>query len=116
MRRAIETLRERALSLRQEITLIPAREGLIELMIRISLGHSGPIKIPIKHQETAEYIAGCLNQAMGRGATIEDSAEATLRLYFLLARVANEFLEADQFLAIELTSDNRLERLEAGGL
>jgi nitric oxide reductase NorD protein len=106
------TLRERTLNLRQEITLIPAREGLIELMIRISLGHSGPIKIPSKHQETAAYIAGCLNQAMGRGATIEDSAEATLRLYFLLARVANEFLEADQFLALELTSDNRLERWE----
>ncbi|MBM4260250.1 MAG: VWA domain-containing protein [Deltaproteobacteria bacterium] len=97
-------LRQRTLALRQELTLLPARESLIEMAIRFSLGHVGAIKVPTKHVGTASEIAQLLNCAIAQGATIEDSAEATLRLYHSLAQVHNEFLEADQFVAIELTS------------
>lgn len=109
-----QNLRQRTLSLRQELTLLPARESLIELMIRLSLGHTGAIRVPAQHVDVAHRIAELFAAAMAQGATIEDSAEASLRLYFLLARVANEFLEAEQFVAVEFLGGTGLRFDDAG--
>lgn len=106
-----QSLRERTLALRQELTLLPARESLIEMMIRTSLGDLGEIHVPVHQVDTAREVANWLHCAMAPGSTIEDSAEATLRLYHALAQVQNEFLEADQFVAIDLPRDERFEKL-----
>jgi len=107
-------MRERVLALRQGMVLLPAREALLELLIRVSLGQSGPFKVPSEEKNTAGEIVRMIRSAYERGATVEDAAEATLRLYAILSRVTNEFLEENQFATFELedTVSSRSNRWE----
>lgn len=106
-------MRERALALRQEMVLLPAREALLELLIRVSLGQSGPFKIPSEQMNAAGIIVRLLRSACARGATVEDGAEATLRIYANLGRVSNDFLDERQFAVFHLddTGSSRSNRL-----
>jgi len=98
-------MRERVLAVRQEMVLLPAREALLELLIRVSLGQSGPFKVPAEQKSAADGIVRLVRSACEHGATVEDAAEATLRIYALLSRVANEFLEENQFAAIRIEDE-----------
>ncbi len=98
-------MRERVLAVRQDMVLLPAREALLELLIRVSLGQSGRFKVPSEQKHAAGEIIRLIRSACDRGATVEDAAEATLRIYALLSRVANEFLEENQFAAIHIEDE-----------
>ncbi|MDP2601060.1 MAG: VWA domain-containing protein, partial [Deltaproteobacteria bacterium] len=98
-------MRERVLTVRHEIVLLPAREALLELLIRVSLGQSGALKVPAAQKIAADEIVRMIRSACAHGATVEDGAEATLRIYALLSRVANEFLEENQFAAIDIEEE-----------
>lgn len=99
-------MRERVLAVRQEMVLLPAREALLELLIRVSLGQGGPFKVPVGQRIAAGETVRMIRSACQHGATVEDAAEATLRIYAILSRVANEFLEDDQFAAIHIIEDD----------
>jgi hypothetical protein len=98
-------MREGVLAVRQEMVLLPAREALLELLIRVSLGQSGPFKVPSKQKNAAGEIVRMIRSACQHAATVEDAAEATLRIYAILSRVANEFLEENQFAAIHIEEE-----------
>jgi hypothetical protein len=97
---AYEAMRRRVLSLRQEIIFLPAREALLEYLIRVSLGQSGAIAVPAERVEVAEKLGSLLRMMLTQHAGIEDTAEATLRIYELLAPVRNDYLEEDRFATI----------------
>ncbi len=109
---AYDAMRRRALALRQELIFLPAREALLEFMIRLSLGQTDGVKVPKKQIKIAGEIRSLLSLIAARDATVEDSAEATLRLYGRLAKVKNDYLEEDQFaiLPAEPKSSNRSKR------
>jgi hypothetical protein len=98
-------MRERVLAVRQAMVLLPAREALLELLIRVSLGQSGAFKVPAEQKRAADEIVGLIRSSCEHGATVEDAAEATLRIYAILSRVANEFLEENQFAAIRIEDE-----------
>ena len=56
---AYQVLRERALALRQEVIFLPAREALLECLIRISLGQGGPITVPAEAPKPLPISANC---------------------------------------------------------
>jgi nitric oxide reductase NorD protein len=95
-----ERQRQRVLALRPEIMFLPAREALIEFMIRLSLG-ARVIKIPMKCSNIARDIRRLVYLITEPGATVEDCSEATLRVYMLLATVKNAHLEADEFVVLD---------------
>ena len=99
------SMRERVLALRPEIIFLPAREALLELLIRVSLGQNGALKVPAEYKGAAIDAVRLLCAACGRGATVEDAAEATLRIDAILSRVANEFLEENLFAAIRIEEE-----------
>jgi nitric oxide reductase activation protein len=90
-------LRRLTLALRQESIFLPAREALLEFMIRLSLGRTDGIRVPKKQIKIAREIGEMLQLISAADATVEDSAEATLRIYARLARVKNDYLAEDQF-------------------
>jgi nitric oxide reductase activation protein len=102
-------MRRRTLKLRQELILLPAREALLELMIRFSLGQANGIQVPKKHMKVAQELRTMLRLVAERGATVEDAAEATLRMYARLAKVKNEYLDEKEFASLktELESSSR---------
>jgi hypothetical protein len=109
---AYRAQRKRSLALRQEIVFLPAREALLELLIRLSLRQRGAIPVPAEHAVVAAKLGRLLVAVASRGATVEDTAEATLRMYPLLARVENNFLEESRFATIAASefSSNRPRR------
>jgi nitric oxide reductase activation protein len=105
-------MRERALKLRQESIYLPAREALLEYMIRLSLGQTRALRVPEKQTKIATEIRELLRLIGARGATVEDTAEATLRVYARLARITNDYLAESEFaiLTAEKGSSNRSSR------
>lgn len=94
-------MRERVLDRRQAITFLPAREALLEYLIRVSLGQVGGIAVPAEHVEAAAILGRLLRMLLTCDAIVEDTAEASLRAYQLLARVMNDYLAKDRFTVIE---------------
>ncbi len=94
-------MRRRVLTLRPEITLLPVREALLELLVRLSLGQIGDLKIPRRRLRLAGEINRLARLVFQRGATVEDAAEAALRIYARLARVRNDYLEKNEFAVLQ---------------
>ncbi len=109
---AYGVMRRRTLELRQELIFLPARDALLEFMIRLSLGQTDGIKVPRKHAKIARNIIEMLRLISERDATVEDSVEATLRIYARLAKVKNDYLDEDQFAVLpsEQKSSSRSKR------
>lgn len=99
--RAYSAMRARTLALRQESVFLPAREALLEFMVRLSLGRTAGIKVPQQQAKAAREIGGMMQRAGSKNATVEDSAEATLRIYARLARVKNDYLGENEFVVFE---------------
>ena len=100
IRGAYKAMRERVLGSRQAMLFLPAREALVEYLIRISLGQSGAIMVPTARVETAAKVGQLLRVVIFHDAKVEDTAEATLRIYGLLAPVMNEYLDEDLFTSV----------------
>ncbi|MBM4296397.1 MAG: hypothetical protein FJ143_01510 [Deltaproteobacteria bacterium] len=99
---AYRQMRRRTLELRQEVIFLPAREALLEYMIRLSLGQAGGVRVPKPQSATAAEIGALMGHVMERGAKVEDAAEATLRIYARLAKIRNDNLDADEFAILDL--------------
>ena len=99
---AYRTLQKEALAFRQEIIYLPAREAVLELMIRVSLGATGAIKVPAEHANTSVRIVELLRFISAPPTTVEDTAEATLRIYALLAKIGNDYLDENQFVTLKI--------------
>jgi hypothetical protein len=99
---AYRSLRKQALALRPEIIYLPAREALLELMVRASLGAIEEIKVPAEHALAAAQFLDLIHLIGAPQTTVEDTAEATLRIYSLLGKIANDYFEERQFVTIRI--------------
>ena len=111
--RVYAEMRWRTLALRQELTFLPAREALLEFMIRLSLGQSEAIKVPKKQAKVAHEIGAMMRLIGAPDATVEDAAEATLRIYMRLAKIKNNYLEEDQFNLLKTESGSSTRWIDA---
>lgn len=100
MAAAYQEMRRRVLKLRPEIIFLPAREALLEFMVRLSLGQRS-VKVPGRLSKAARDIHVLIQLVGAPGATVEDSAEAALRIYARLATIKNGNLEERQFVVFE---------------
>ena len=95
--KAYDEMRRRTLKLRPAMILLPAREVLLEFMVRLSLGQGRGMTIPSRHRNIAREIHTMAQLIAEPGANVEDAAEATLRIYARLAKIKNDYLNEDQF-------------------
>jgi nitric oxide reductase activation protein len=113
--KAYNEMRRRTLKVRPEMILLPAREVLLEFMVRLSLEQNHDMRIPSKHGKVAREIYTVVRLIAEPGSTVEDAAEAALRIYRRLARIRNDYLNEDQFeLFIEGSSSSK--RLNSSSL
>ena len=90
-------MRACALQVRPELTLLPAREALLEFMLRISLGQRSGLKVPSSLLDIAREVFRILCSIFEFDSTVEDAAEATLRVYCPYASIQNQYLEFEDF-------------------
>ncbi len=90
---------------RTPIEQLPMREALLEFMVRLSLHQKRGLKAPREHVVTALKIARLMRRVRSQGSTVEDSAEAAIRIYAHLIEVPNENIDEDEFEEIDPEDD-----------
>ena len=94
---------------RPEITEMPAREAMVEFLVRLSLQHDREIPAPHDYVEQAKQIAAVARQIMNAEATVEDTAEATLRIYAIISSIPNEEVPEDDWDDVDTEEDQEEE-------
>ena len=102
-----------SLEQRPEIESLPARQTLLEFIVRISLGQTEGLRVPKEHAETARKVRRLIRMLRSPEATVEDTSEATIRIYSLLEEITNEEVDEDEFESIE-PEDTESEPEEGG--
>ena len=105
MRRSYARIQSDALENRPDISGMPAREAMVEFLVRVTLRPSGRVPAPLQYHEEARKIASITRRANALGSTVEDTAEAMLRVYAVLMRIPNVPLSEDEFHDLDLGDD-----------
>ena len=97
IRKAAARVQGESLANRPRIQDQALQQGLVELLIHMSLEQFTDLPVPKEYEEAAVMLARILHELRNSQATVEDAAEATLRAYEIISRVENETQEEDQF-------------------
>ena len=89
IRRLYERVARVVLGARPRLRLLPLREALLEALVQLSLSADTAQDLPDSLAADVDRGWGILERAKQPGATIEDAAEAALRIYEIAARLAN---------------------------
>ena len=79
-----------ALKARPPVQSLPMREAMVELLVRTSLHQLKDLPVPSRFVEDARRAVRLARMVQQAGATVEDAAEAMLRVYAILSQVPNE--------------------------
>jgi nitric oxide reductase activation protein len=72
------------------LSKLPSKEALVEILIRFSLKQTGKLKIPKKLIRLTSTMWKIIKPLSNRRSIVEDSAEATIRLYKIISEVNNK--------------------------
>ena len=97
IRAASSRVQTETLANRPRIEEMPLQQGLVELLINMSLDQFQDLPVAIEYKEAGAMLSSILHQLRNAEANVEDTAEATLRAYEVISRVPNEQEEEDQF-------------------
>jgi hypothetical protein len=100
IRRPLSRMQSAEVQHRPDVTTMPMRQAFVENMLRASLDGAEAVRWP-KGRADAPLVSeslGVLQLLTGAGASVEDAAEATLRLYQAAISIANTFdNDSDEF-------------------
>lgn len=96
------TIQFDAIKTRPKIDELKAREALVELLVQVSLGQKRAILVPAAHKEKAANIVKIARHCIDPRSTVEDTAEATIRIYSILIEIANEEVDQDNWDPLEM--------------
>ncbi|PKB65882.1 MAG: hypothetical protein BZY82_06850 [SAR202 cluster bacterium Io17-Chloro-G3] len=104
-----------SLAERPKIEGLPLQEAMVEFLVRLSLQQNRGLPCPELFQEDARAIAEVVKRLMDPFAIVEDSAEATIRIYDLIASLPNVELAEEDWGKIDLEdsalSEEELEKM-----
>jgi len=89
-----DQVQRQALAERPTFNSLPLRQALVELLIQMSLIDLYEIEFPAEVEHELRIIYFIASRLKSPQATVEDSAEATIRLYTILCSIANKLYEA----------------------
>jgi hypothetical protein len=89
IRRAYQGMQSEELAHRPEVREMPLRQALVENLIRASLSAYDELVVPRMLHGVMTQALQTLRAVQQEGASIEDTAEATIRIYDVLAGVPN---------------------------
>ena len=86
-----------SLANRPKIEEMPLQQGMVELLVHMSLDQFQDLPVAKEYQEAGEMLSRILHELRNAEANVEDTAEATLRAYEIISRIPNEQEEEDEF-------------------
>ena len=90
IRQAYLNVQSQSLLERPTIEDFRAREALVELLIRFSLQQGNELMVPERYSAHAKTLWEIIKPLSNPKTLVEDSAEATIRLYQIISQVSNE--------------------------
>ena len=121
VRRALNRLQQAAADQRRPVENMPARQAMVENLLRASLDDAGAIRWPGELAEQLRIPLRIMNRIRQEGATVEDSAAAAQMLYEWVAQVPNVELDTDDWTDLDDPSmsgeqeDGDQDMMPAGG-
>ena len=97
IRQAYAGVQRLALSERPRPEELPAREALVELLIRFSLQQGSELMVPERYAKWVRALWDIVQPLSSPQALVEDSAEATIRLYQIISQVPNENMPEEEW-------------------
>ena len=94
---------------RPDIRSLPAREALLEFLVRRSLKEDQRVSVPKGFIDQAKTIAAIANKVMSSEATVQDSAEATIRIYAILLKIPNKKQSEDDWEDLDTQQEDQYE-------
>ena len=91
---------------RPQVQSLPLREAMVESLVRLSLQQCRGLPTPTRYVAEACRIARITRRVLATCATVEDAAEATLRIYAILSRIPNERLAPQDWQSIDEGEDS----------
>ena len=99
---AYERVQRDSIEGRSEVQSLPMREAMVEFLLRHSLQQYSGLPVPTRFVDEARKIAAVAGRVLDARATVEDAAEATLRIYAIISQVPNEELDGDDWEEIDV--------------
>ncbi len=91
---------------RPEITEMPARQALVEFLVRLSLNQYAGIPAPEEYSDEARKIGRVIQQVLNPLATVEDTAEASLRIYAIISQIPNAEVPPEDWEDIDMNQES----------
>ncbi|MDY6907443.1 MAG: VWA domain-containing protein [Chloroflexota bacterium] len=112
IRRAYERVQGEALALRPLLYTLPLKEAFVELLVQMSLGDLSTAPFPVGLEREMRAVFAIAERVKSPQATVEDAAEATIRLYSLLSRMENRLYDGEWYPMEVAASDEDMEEIE----
>ena len=100
--KAYGRIQDEALSVRPPLTSCALREAFLEILVQISLGRSGRLLAPAALRTPLHLGGTIMKCVLSPDATVEDSADATMRLYRLITRVPSNRSPIEDWAVVDL--------------
>ena len=104
LRRAYTGVQQDSLAERPDIESLPLREAMVEFIVRLSLEQT-TIPAPKRYVNEARSIARIIKRVLVPEATVEDVAEATLRIYAIISHIPNEEAPPEEWETVDVTDE-----------
>jgi len=109
-------VQEESLNDRPDIKSKPAREALVEFLVRYSLKPDQKILVPKEFLEKANSLLTIFKRVFIPISTVQDSAEATIRLYAILFDITNTKKEDEDWENLDTEEQEDEEYQEPPGM
>ncbi len=105
IRRPYTEVQHDSLPQRPDITSLPMRQALVEFLVRLSLQQNESLPVPEQYVEQARQIGRIIQQVFKPEAKVEDTAEATLRIYAVISQIPNEDVPPEDWENLDMDDD-----------
>ena len=90
---------------RPEIEEMPLQEAMVEFLVRLSLQQSKGLPAPKQYLDQAKATAKIFKRLLDKDASVEDSTEATIRIYDLITEMPNVELPEEEWTELDIEDE-----------
>ncbi len=112
IRRAYNQVQGDSLTSRPEMQSLPMREAMVEFLVRLSLQQYKDVPVPEDCVDEARRVARIARRMLNPEATVEDAAEATLRIYAIISQIPNEEVPPEEWEDMDIDEEDENEQYQ----
>ena len=113
IKKEYEKIQLESLKLRPDLKSLHVRKMFVEILLRFSITQKGKLSIPTLYKNQIRQITHIANKALKLTALVEDTAEATLRIYSIISVLEDEDVAENPWEDIDLENGMDKSELES---